>query len=112
MKEFRRVKRRRVEHEAPVVDIMTDRPIGRLSDLSEFGMLLSASQPPVSDALYQLRFRFVGHGVDRDMEVGAHGLWTEDGPTPARTGFRFIDVAPADLALIRDWVNASDAAAE
>lgn len=107
--EFRRAKRRKVEDRIEVLDTMTERVIGHLSDLSETGMLLILSQPPVSDALYQLRFKLRdSHGAERALEVGAHELWSDPAAAPGQvwTGFRFIDVAAADLLYLRGWVAA------
>ena len=109
--EFRRAKRRKVEERIEVTDAMTDRVVGHLSDLSETGLLLIANQPMVSDALYQLRFRLVdGRRNERSVEVGAHELWSDPAAAPGQvwTGFRFIDLAPADLLFIRNWVAAPE----
>jgi hypothetical protein len=109
MKEFRRAKRRKVEDRVEVLDTMTERVIGHLSDLSETGMLLILSQPLVSDALYQLRFKLRDvRGIDHAVEVGAHELWSDPAAAPGQvwTGFRFIDVAAADLLFLRSWVAA------
>ena len=114
MNEYRRAKRRKAEQGIEVLDTMTERVVGQLSDLSETGLLLIAHQPMVSDALYQLRFRLPGgrNVAEHVVEVGAHELWSDPAAAPGqiRTGFRFIDVAPADLAYLRNWV-AADASA-
>ena len=107
--EFRRAKRRKVDERIEVTDAMTERVVGHISDLSETGLLLIASQAMVSDALYQLRFRLVdGNRHERMVEVGAHELWSDlaAAPGPVWTGFRFIDLAPTDLMFIRQWVAA------
>ena len=107
--EYRRAKRRKVEENLEVLDTMTERVIGHLSDLSESGMLLILSQPLVSDALYQLRFKLTGPtGREHAIEVGAHELWSGQAAAPGQvwTGFRFIDIAGADLLFLRAWVTA------
>ncbi|MEO7251529.1 MAG: PilZ domain-containing protein [Arenimonas sp.] len=109
MSEFRRAKRRKVHHTIEVVDTMTERMIGHLVDLSESGMLLVLSKPLVSDALYQLLFKLPdSHGIDRAIEIGAHELWSDPAAAPGQvwTGFRFIDIAGPDLAILRAWVSA------
>ena len=111
MNEFRRAKRRKVEDHIDVVDCMTERVIGHLSDLSETGMLLIANQPLMSDALYQLRFKLPeGRDRSRSIEVGAHELWSDQAAAPGQAwaGLRFIDVAPEDLLFLRSWVGAPD----
>ena len=107
--EFRRAKRRKVEHSIEVLDTMTEQMIGHLSDLSETGMLMILHHPLVSDALYQLRFKLSdSHGVEHAVEVGAHELGSDQASAPGQvwTGFRFIDISTEDLAFIRHWVAA------
>ena len=109
MNEYRRAKRRKVGQSIDVVDTMTSQVIGKLSNLSETGMLLILGEPLASDALFQLRFTLpTAAGHERAIEVGAHELWSDDAAAPGQvwTGFRFIDVAPADVGFIREWVDA------
>jgi hypothetical protein len=108
MNDYRRAKRRKVGN-IDVTDTMTGQVIGRLSNLSETGMLLILGAPLVSDALYQMRFSLPNEdGDSRAVEVGAHELWNDEAAAPGQiwTGFRFIDVGPADVAYIREWVDA------
>lgn len=107
--EYRRAKRRKVDHSIEVLDTMTEQVVGHVSDLSESGMLLILSQALVSDGLYQFRFKLTdAQGRDHPVEVGAHELWSDQASAPGQvwTGFRFIDVAGDDLAFIRAWVQA------
>lgn len=107
--EFRRAKRRKVEQRIEVLDTMSERVLGHLSDLSETGMLLIANQPLTSDALYQLRFKLGdGNGHEHAVDVGAHELWSDPAAAPGQvwTGFRFIDMSASDLLLLRNWVTA------
>lgn len=108
MNEYRRAKRRKVGN-IDVLDTMTGMLIGKLSNLSETGMLLILGEPLTSDALFQLRFSLDDpSGKSRQIEVGAHELWSDEAAAPGQvwTGFRFIDVAPEDVAFIREWVDA------
>ena len=107
MNEYRRAKRRKVGN-IDVVDTMTSQVIGKLSNLSETGMLLILGEAVISDALFQLRFTLTDYdGGNRSVEVGAHELWSDEAAAPGQvwTGFRFIDVGPEDVAFIRDWVD-------
>jgi hypothetical protein len=107
--EYRRAKRRKVEHSIEVLDTMTEQVVGHLSDLSETGMLLILNHALVSDALYQLRFKLQDQqGREQGIEVGAHELWSDQASAPGQvwTGFRFIDISAEDLAFIRNWVAA------
>lgn len=109
MNEYRRAKRRKVGLNIEVIDTMTDEGIGRLSNLSESGMLMILNRPMCNDALYQLRISLASErDGNRAIEVGAHELWADDSSASGQvwTGFRFIDISPADLAFIRDWVDA------
>jgi PilZ domain len=108
MNEYRRAKRRKAS-DIDVFDTMTGHAIGKLSNLSETGMLLILGQPIISDALFQLRFTLTSEtGSTRNVDVGAHELWSDDAAAPGQvwTGFRFIDVGPEDVAYIREWVDA------
>ena len=107
--DYRRAKRRKVEHGIEVLDTMTEQVVGHLSDLSESGMLLILNQPLMSDALYQFRFKLTdAAGRERAIELGAHELWSGEASAPGQvwTGFRFIDVAAPDLQFLRAWVTA------
>ena len=108
MNEYRRAKRRKVGN-IDVVDTMTSQVIGKLSNLSETGMLLILGEPVISDALFQLRFSLpMDNNPGRVVDVGAHELWSDEAAAPGQvwTGFRFIDVGPEDVAFIREWVDA------
>jgi hypothetical protein len=107
--EYRRARRRKVEHSIDVLDTMTEQIVGHLSDLSETGMLLILHHPLMTDALYQLRFKLPDDkGVEHTIEVGAHELWADQASAPGQVwcGFRFIDISAEDLAFIRNWVAA------
>lgn len=108
MNEYRRAKRRKVGN-IDVVDTMSSQVIGKLSNLSETGMLLILGEPVISDALFQLRFTLAdNNGNSRTVDIGAHELWSDEAAAPGQvwTGFRFIDVGPEDVAFIREWVDA------
>jgi len=107
--EHRRAKRRKLGYNVEVIDTMTEQSIGRIANLSETGMLTVLHSPLMNDALYQLRIRLPDSlGVERNMDVGAHELWSDEAAAPGQvwTGFRFIDIAPTDLEFIREWVEA------
>ena len=107
--EYRRARRRKVGYNIEVYDTMTDEVIGRLSNLSETGMLMVSHKPITSDALFQLRVSLPNQlGVMKPVDIGAHELWSNEATAPGQLwiGFRFIDVSQSDVAYIRDWVDA------
>ncbi|MFP7722283.1 PilZ domain-containing protein [Lysobacter sp. A3-1-A15] len=106
--EFRRVRRRKVPDNVQVVDTMTERVVGRLSNLSESGMLLMASVPLVEDALYQFRFDLaLGTEAPATIEVGAHLLWQDAASAPGQTwsGFRFVTLMESQMQHLREWLD-------
>jgi hypothetical protein len=44
------------------------------------------------------------------VEVGVHEQWSEEANVPGQhwVGFRIIDIAPADSAMLRDWLNGTE----
>jgi hypothetical protein len=106
--EFRRARRRKAPGTILVTDAMTERVVGRLGNLSESGLLLIAGEPLVEDALYQFRFALPGEGGrETEVETGAHLLWMDRASAPGQawSGFRFIGLAPAQAALLREWIE-------
>jgi hypothetical protein len=94
-----------------VTNTLTGEVFGRLGNISAEGMMLVASRPVVDDALYQLLFHLPDeHGRLHPIEVGVHEQWSEEANVPGQhwVGFRFIDIAPADAAVLRDWLNGSE----
>lgn len=108
MNEHRRAKRKRVQEQIEVLDAMTEQPVGRVGNMSETGMMMLATAPLVDDALYQLRFTLtIDRGASREVEIGAHQLWTDPTHVPGQSwsGFRFIDVSAADGEHLRAWIE-------
>lgn len=87
---------------------MTGDTIGELGNLSVTGLLALTNRALVEDALYQLRLRLNGaDGSPIELTVGCHHLWTEEASAYNQywAGFRFIDVAEADLPRLQAWVD-------
>lgn len=107
MTEYRRAKRRQAEDVIEVVDLMTEKTIGRIGNVSESGMLTIGGEKLYDDALYQLRFNLPAPGRSVPITVGAHHLWSDDANRPGQvwSGFRFIDVSQEDLRLLRQWIE-------
>lgn len=91
--------------------MMTGEVIGRLGNVSAEGLMLVSNRPLVEDGLYQLQFNLPDeHGRLHPIEAGVHEQWSEEANVPGQhwIGFRIIDIAPADAAVLRDWLNGSE----
>lgn len=108
MEDTRRAARRNVPDNVPVVDHLREQSIGRLTNVSETGMLLLTSADLVDDALYQLSFGLPGarHPAPA-IAVGVHLLWQEPAQAPGQSwaGFRFLTISEEHRQLIRQWVS-------
>ena len=107
MNEKRRLPRKRPDVALNVTDAMTGEVVGHLGNLSLEGMLLLAQRPIADDALYQFSFHLPdSHGRLHPIEVGVHEQWSAPGTMRGQSwvGFRFIDVAPDDAGVLRDWL--------
>lgn len=107
--EFRRAKRRKATGNIAVTDMMTERVVGRVGNLSETGMLLMASEALVEDALYQFQFQLPSEeGGTLPLELGAHLLWIDAASAPglAWTGFRFLGITEQQSSQLRAWIEA------
>ncbi len=107
--EFRRAKRRKAAGTISVTDMMTERVVGRVGNLSETGMLLMATEALVDDALYQFRFNLPNDkGDGMPVEVGAHLLWMDSASAPGQawTGFRFLGITEQQARHLRTWIEA------
>ena len=106
-KQYRRAKRKVVPERIEVVDTMLDTPVGNIGNISESGMLLIANAPVLDDALYQFRFALPANGRMQDIDVGVHQIWsdTSRGPGQSWVGFRFIDISPKHLDVLRAYIG-------
>ncbi|HEU4664330.1 MAG TPA: PilZ domain-containing protein [Dokdonella sp.] len=107
MNEKRRLPRKRPDVALHVTDTMTGEVVGHLGNLSMEGMLLLAQRPIADDALYQFSFHLPdAHGRLYPIEVGVHEQWSAPGTMRGQSwvGFRFIDIAPDDATVLRDWL--------
>jgi len=108
MKNKRRLPRKQPDVPLQVTDAMTGETVGRIGNLSAEGMMLMATRPLREDALYQFVFHLPdSHGRLHPIEVGVHELWTDDGSAHGQTwsGYRFIDIAPDDEKMLREWLT-------
>jgi hypothetical protein len=107
--EFRRAKRRKAADTILVTDVMTERVVGRIGNISETGMLMMSSESLAEDALFQFRFLLRdAEAREAPVEVGAHLLWMDRASAPGQswTGFRFIGLTEAQGLRLRAWIEA------
>lgn len=105
---FGRARRRQVNERIEVIDTVAERVLGVVVDLSESGMMILSPRLLPEDALFQLRIALnFPDGRRHALDLGSQRLWAEPAQRPGEywIGFRFIDVAPGDLALLRVWVG-------
>ncbi|HPA01760.1 MAG TPA: PilZ domain-containing protein [Chiayiivirga sp.] len=106
--EYRRAKRKQVADRIDVTDTLTEHVIGLIGNISESGMMLLANTELAEDALYQMSFQLTDAGGNRrEVSLGTHQLWSEPAGRPGQfwVGFRFIDISPDDLAVLRIWID-------
>jgi hypothetical protein len=108
MNEHRRSPRKTAYVTIPVINLMTDEPMGRIGNLSANGMLMVCDRVVANDALFQFGFELVdAEGHTRKIEVGAQEQWSERANVPGQywSGFHFIDISPQDLEVIESWLG-------
>jgi hypothetical protein len=106
--EQRRAPRKPVDAASPVVDVIRDRPLGQLGNLSASGLLLIGPETPQRDAVYQVRLPLPGpDGRAADIEVGIQAQWHEPAARPGQVwaGYRIIAIAPPDAARLDRWLR-------
>ena len=107
--EARRAPRRTLDINVQVIDMMTDKPMGRISNISATGMLLVTHTPTNDNALYQLRFACPKGGAHEvDCEVGVNQVWQQPAETPGMywVGAHFIAISEQDIACLQQWIDA------
>ncbi|MET0937102.1 MAG: PilZ domain-containing protein [Luteibacter sp.] len=106
--EQRRAPRKRVSSPMPIVDVMTERVIGQLGNLSATGMMVLASHAPRKGAVHQIAFTLPGaHHQDHRVEIGVQEQWHE----PAHSGnnvwagYRIVAASEDDVRAIDEWIG-------
>jgi len=104
----RRSERKRAKDSIMVTNAMTGETLGRIGNLSADGMMLITQQLLPEGRLYQLQFLLDdAQRQRRRMEVGIQCMWSDAARTERTfwTGCRIIDIAPAEQAILSDWVG-------
>ena len=90
----------------PVVDVMCDRALGFVQDLSAGGLKLRASRELVLDGLYQVQFGLeLGGGERRTIEAGVQVVSQRPSAGGMVAGMRFIHLPKADSQALARWLE-------
>jgi hypothetical protein len=106
-REARRSRRQRLPGSPPVYDVLAERVLGRVIDMSAGGLKLLLAEPLVEDTLYQVRFELaMGDGRRVPIVAGIQVLDSrldEDGLLG--TGARFIHLEGAHARQLVQWLR-------
>lgn len=108
--ENRRSRRKKVQQEIAVTDLLRGEVVGHVGNLSVDGMLLIANRELPENALFQFGFDLPAAGKTHHFEIGVNEQWGEPANVPGQYwfGFRIIDIAPADRTVLAAWVDKHD----
>ncbi|WP_266170655.1 PilZ domain-containing protein [Dyella subtropica] len=104
----RRAQRKRVDFTAVVTNVITGQPMAYLGNLSITGMLLISTEPPRSDAVYQVSVGLPGLGSGlQAIELGIQVQWQTTAASPGQiwAGYRIIAITNDDAALLNSWLE-------
>lgn len=108
--ERRRAQRKSPVYATEVIDLMHGRPLGRLGNLSDTGLLLIGSLVPPGGAVYQVSVELPGPqrpgAAPATIQLGIQEQWQDATIAAAQvwTGFRIISISPADSARLEAWL--------
>jgi hypothetical protein len=107
----RRAERKRATFSAVVTDVITGQAMGHVGNLSTTGMMLISSQPPRSEALYQVSMSLPSSSrlltESQPIEIGIQEQWHEPARSPGQiwAGFRIVAISDVDLARLDAWLK-------
>lgn len=106
----RRAPRKPVQRQVTVTDVIAERPMGQLGDLSATGLMIIGTDAPRTEAIYQLRLPLpMPNGNAPILDVGVQAMWStrHDPAGTAWAGLRIISINDADAAALKDWLSPS-----
>lgn len=106
--EQRRAPRKRANSPMPVMDVMTERVIGQLGNLSATGLMLLGTGQPRSGAVHQVVFTLPSaHPSDHRVEIGIQEQWHEPAASQGQfwSGYRIVAASEEDVRAIDEWVG-------
>ncbi len=106
--EQRRAPRKQATSPMPIVDVMTERVLGQLGNLSATGLMLLGAPPPRAGAVHQVAFtlRDAQHREHR-VEIGIQEQWHEPAATARQfwSGYRIVAASDDDVRAIDEWIG-------
>ncbi|NII56209.1 PilZ domain-containing protein [Luteibacter sp. SG786] len=106
--EQRRAPRKRATSPMPVTDVMTDRVLGQLGNLSATGMLLLGPHAPLHGGIHQVAFTLhdAQHREHR-VEIGIQEQWHEPAASAGQywSGYRIVAASDDDVRAIDEWIG-------
>ncbi|TAL75911.1 MAG: PilZ domain-containing protein [Rhodanobacter sp.] len=103
--EQRRTPRRPVAAGVVATDVISERPLGHLCNLSTGGMLLIGKHEPRSEAIHQVRVTLPGER--HPIELGVQEQWHDAAATPGQfwAGYRIIAITKEHEKLLETWLR-------
>ena len=108
--EFRRYTRRDVIQQIDAIDLMTQKTLGKVANISEYGIMILTHIHINNDAIYQCELIFpYTYPFRSPFIIGLQEMWTEPVTTGkvSYAGFRIIDIESTDRLRISEWANQS-----
>ncbi len=105
----RTIKRKHVAYYTRMFDAKSDVQLGNLGDISLGGVMLISAIPFPPDTTFQLKLELSDDIADKPFMVfEALSLWSHPDLDPElnNTGFRITKIAPEDLEIIRNILQA------
>ena len=90
----------------PLVDVMWDRVLGFVLDLSAGGMKVLASRELADEGLYQVQFDLDTEASERErIEAGVQVVSQSPGAGGMVAGMRFIHLPKVDSRALAQWLE-------
>jgi hypothetical protein len=106
--EHRRAPRKRASSPMPVTDVMSEKVIGQLGNLSASGMMLIGLRAPATDAVYQVSLALPdAYGKRQTIQLGIQEQWHEPAAAPGQywSGYRIVAASDEDAHVIEAWLG-------
>jgi hypothetical protein len=105
MRNRRKRPRRNTPHYLNVLECESGKPLGRLVNISAYGLMIVTPAPVPPDRDFELRLLFPRTVAGKDgMDIKARSVYCrrDDNPAFYRIGFKFRQLSSDDASLIED----------